>query len=98
MKARKGNLSDLVSDITPLAREITRIKKQAKALGLFTHDRELLECNKCDLVEDVTSDGRLVTYHRNSQDMKDCGLRFEELKGDMFRCPVCKTRLKAVIL
>lgn len=42
MKARKRNLSDLVSDIILLARELARIKKQAKALGLFTHDRELL--------------------------------------------------------
>jgi hypothetical protein len=98
MKARKGSLSDLVSDIIPSAQEITSIKKQAKALGLFTHDRELLECNKCGFVEDVTSGGRLVTYHRNSQDMKDCALRFEELKGGVFRCPICKTRLKAVIL
>lgn len=98
MKARKGNLSDLASDIIPLAREITRIKKQMTALGLFTHDRELLECTQCGLVEDVTSDGRLVPYHRDSKDMKDCGLRFEELKGEEFICPVCKARLKAVIL
>jgi hypothetical protein len=42
--------------------------------------------------------GLLVTYDRNSRDMKDCGLRFKELKGDVFRCPVCRAKLKAVIL
>jgi hypothetical protein len=55
MKARKNDISDLAAAIRPLAREITRIKKQAKALGLFIHDRELLECTQCGLVENVTS-------------------------------------------
>ena len=75
-----------------------RIKRQAEALGVFTNDRELLECTGCDLVEDVTCDGFLITYHRNSDSMDDCGLRFEKLSQDASRCPVCKTELKAVIL
>ena len=33
----------------------------------------------CDLAESVTFDGRLMTYHRNSEDLDDCGLRFKEL-------------------
>lgn len=75
-----------------------RIKRQAEALGMFNSDRELLECTACDLVEDVTSEGFLITYHRNSDSMDDCGLRFEEREHDVFRCPVCKAELKAVVL
>jgi hypothetical protein len=68
--------SKLISSIRPIARELMRIKKQAEALGVFTNDRELLECTGCDLVEDVTCDGFLITYHRNSGSMDDSGLRF----------------------
>ena len=87
-----------MSAIRPLAMELARIKKQAAALGLFTDDRELFECTGCDLAEDVTFDGRLITYHRNTENTDDCGLRFEELNEETFRCPVCGTELKAVIL
>ena len=41
-------------DIQSLAKELTKIKKQADALGLFTDDRDLLECKFCGLMEDVT--------------------------------------------
>jgi len=95
---KREKMSDLASDILPLARELTRIKKQAEALGLFTHDRELLECSGCDLAEDVAFDGRLTTYHRNGGDYSDSGLRFERLNDTTFRCPICMTRLKATML
>jgi len=36
--------------------------------------------------------------YRNSEDLDDCGLRFEELYEETFRCPVCGTELKAVFL
>ena len=98
MKSRKNNYSKLISKIRPIAREIMRIKKQAEALGMFTHDRELLECSGCDLVEDVTYEGFLITYYRDSGSTNDCGLRFEKLDGDIFRCPVCKTELKPLWL
>jgi hypothetical protein len=98
MNSDKDNTSEIVSAILPLVRKLARIKKQAKALGLFTNDRELLECTGCDLAEDVTFDGHLMTYHRNNEDMDDCGLRFEELTEETFRCPVCGTELKTVIL
>lgn len=98
MRSKKSKDSKLISRIRPIARELMRIKRQAEALGVFTNDRELLECTGCDLVEDVTCDGFLITYHRNSDSMDDCGLRFEKLSQDASRCPVCKTELKAVIL
>jgi hypothetical protein len=98
MRSKKSKDSRLISKIHPIARELMRIKRQAEALGIFTNDRELLACTACDLVEDVTSEGLLITSHRNSDSVDDCGLRFEELKHNVFRCPVCKTELKAIIL
>ncbi len=92
------DVSSLLSEIRPLVRELVRVKKQAEALGIFTNDRELLECSGCDLVEDVAFDGRLITHHRKSEDYSDSGLRFEKLNDTTFRCPICKTRLKATIL
>jgi len=94
----RRKMSALESKILPLARELVRVKKQAEAMGVFTHHRELLECSGCDLVEDVAFDGRLMTYHRKSEDYSDSGLRFERLNDTTFRCPVCKTRLKATML
>lgn len=88
----------MLSDIVPLAEELIRLKKQAAALGLFTDDRELLDCTGCDLAGDVTVEGILMTYRRNSGDFKDSGLRFEEIDEGTFRCPVCGTMLKAVVL
>ena len=86
--------SPLTSDLLPLVRDLSRAKKQAESLGLFTKDRELLECSRCGLAEDVAFNGQLITYHRRSGDTKDCGLRFERLDDSTFRCPVCKTQLK----
>ena len=45
-----------------LAAELTKLKARAKALGVFTNERELLACPRCGLVEDVTCDGLLITY------------------------------------
>lgn len=98
MNSDKESSFELVSAVRPLVRKLAKIKKQAAALGLFTDDRELLECTGCDLAEDITFDGRLITFHRNSDDVYDCGLRFEELNEEIFRCPVCGTELKTVIL
>jgi hypothetical protein len=95
---KRQKMSSLESKILPLARELVRIKKRAEAMGLFTHDRELLECCGCDLAEDVAFDGRFMTYHRKSEDYSDTGLRFERLNDTTFRCPICKTRLKATML
>ena len=94
----KGSLSGLAQKIKPLVEDIVCIQKQAKALGIFINDRELLECTGCDLVEDVAFDGSLMTYNRDSDDMTDSGLRFEEMNEEKYRCPVCGTVSKAEFL
>ena len=81
-----------------LAVQLVQIKKRASQLGMFTNDRELLECTKCGLAEDVTSDGFLITYRGHSLRPRDSGLRFDELSGQRFRCPSCGVLIKAVIL
>ena len=84
-------------DLVELALKLARIKAQARELGIFTDDRELLECSNCGLLEDVTSEGLLVTYPKGSADPKDCGLRFRPEGKTSFACPACGTRIKAVI-
>lgn len=81
-----------------LARQLVQAKQRAEALGLFTDDRELLECPNCGLLEDVTFEGMLVTYLKGSADLKDCGLRFRPDGKTSFACPACGTKIKAVIL
>lgn len=82
-----------------LAAEIMELKTQMKTLGMFTNDRELLECPNCDLAEDVSADGLLFTFHRSGTDsVTDSGLRFEEVGKDMFRCPVCGAIQKVEVL
>jgi hypothetical protein len=97
-KNGQSGLSGLAQKVKPLVEDIVRIQKQAKAVGIFVNDRELLECAGCDLVEDEAFDGSLMTYHRESDDMTDSGLRFEEMDENKYRCPVCGTVSKAEIL
>jgi hypothetical protein len=97
MRKRTHDDSSSLSDLKPLVRRLVKVKKQAEAIGLFTHDRELLECTS-GLIEDVTFDGSLFTYHKNDRAFKDTGLRFTKVNEDTFSCPVCKTKLKAVYL
>jgi hypothetical protein len=90
---------DLLNAIVPLAEQASELHQQAKALGLFANDRELLDCTGCDLAEDVDAAGRLITWHRGDQEIGvDCGLRFEELAADRFRCPVCGTEMRVEML
>ena len=51
----------------------------------------------CGLLEDVTFEGLLVTYPKDSADLKDCGLRFRPVGETSFDCPKCGTKIKAVI-
>ena len=90
---KQGGMKDLIATV----RQLEKVKQQARALGIFTDDRELLECPSCGLQEDVTSEGLLVTYPKDSADLKDCGLRFRPVRRNSFACPACGTRIKAVI-
>ena len=83
-------------DLLELARQLAQAKQEARALGIFTDDRELLECPSCGLLEDVTFEGLLATYPKDSADLKDCGLRFKRMAEIRFACPTCGTRTKAV--
>ena len=91
-----GNPSS-VDGLHDLARHLVDVKQRAEALGIFTDDRELLECSNCGLLEDVTSEGLLATYPKDSAELKDCGLRFRPEGKTSFACPACGTRIKAVI-
>jgi len=91
---KKAEMNSLVAAV----RELEQVKQQAKARGIFTDDRELLECPSCGLLEDVTAEGLLVTYVKDSADLKDCGLRFRPVDETSFECPSCGTKLKAEIL
>ena len=76
------------NNIRELATRVVALQAKARAFGVFTNDRELLECQKCGLLEDVTFNGLLITCR--APDLgQDTGLRFEELPQDRFRCPAC---------
>lgn len=77
-----------------LAAGLHPLKKQARALGLFTNDREFLECPNCGLKEDVAFGGTLCTYRDDAID-DDTGLRFPEPGEDgMSYCPGCGGEVK----
>jgi predicted RNA-binding Zn-ribbon protein involved in translation (DUF1610 family) len=75
-------------------RKIEKVKEQAKMLGIFTDDRELLECPSCGLVEDVLAGGMLITYQNDSKGLKDSGLRFSQVDKTHFECPRCGTKIQ----
>jgi hypothetical protein len=81
MSRKRNNLRQLVTRLVAL-------QEQARSLGIFVNDRELLECRKCRLLEDVTFTGQFITC-RSSAEGQDTGLRFQELSQNRFRCPAC---------
>lgn len=40
-------------------------------------------------MEDVTAEGFLITYPKNSDGLDDSGLRFQPLQDESFQCPAC---------
>jgi predicted RNA-binding Zn-ribbon protein involved in translation (DUF1610 family) len=81
-------MSQTWNNIRQLAIRLAALQKQARSLDIFANDRELLECPKCGLLEDVTINGLLITY-RPLDEAKDTELRFKELSQGRFRCPAC---------
>ena len=72
-----------------LANRLTKIKEEAKKLGIFTDDRELLKCPKCGLMEDIDINGRLFTVFENAP-YESTGLAFEGTgKRENYSCPNC---------
>lgn len=86
---KQGGMDGLIS----LIRHLEQVKAQARRIGIFTDDRELLECPNCGLLEDVMADGLLATYSRRSRSRKDCGLRFSQMDETRFQCPYCGTKI-----
>lgn len=76
-----------------LAERLGVLKNRAEALGVFSHDRELLKCTGCGLLEDVTAEGTLITCRARALG-RDTGLRFRKLRGNRFRCPACDSILR----
>ena len=89
-------MSLLDSRLRRLATELVAIHKRAKALGIFTNERELLHCPGCGLKEDVAINGILFTYREPALG-QDTGLRFRQLNKHTFRCPGCGQNVKEPI-
>jgi hypothetical protein len=84
-----SDIESIVAAIDPLARHLHDLQREARALGIFVGDRELLTCPKCGLQEDVLAGGQLVTCYRIGG--ADTGLRFDESTSveGQFTCPRC---------
>ena len=82
-----------IKEIFKTVKELEKLKRQATALGLFTDDRDLLECSSCGLWEDVSSDGVLTVYQKDDPSREDSGLRFREVDEGHFECPKCKAMI-----
>jgi len=89
------DLDAFVASVEPFARKLLDVQRQARALGIFVDDRELLTCPKCGLTEDVLSDGRLITFSGSRG--PDSGLRFiEPTSADgRYTCPRCGGRARS---
>ena len=72
-----------------LCEQLQKIYQQAEIAGLFIGDRELLDCTRCGLQEDVLIDSRLVTHQADAADATDSGLRFAAADDGNFICPQC---------
>ena len=72
-------------------RRLQEAKRQARTMGMFVEDRDLLECPACGLWEDVTGEGCLVVYQKDDPSPVDSGLRFREVDEMNFVCPACGT-------
>jgi hypothetical protein len=80
----------LASSVGKLVEGLEALRAQARALGIFTNDRELLTCPRCGLMENVLFDGRLITCREEDLE-QDTGLRFTETaeESGRFTCPAC---------
>jgi hypothetical protein len=85
-------------DTAPLVglfRQLQQLQAQAKSLGIFTDERNLLTCPNCGLFEDVTSDGFLITSRTYAKEPLDTGLRFREIAPDTYCCPACQSEVQS---
>ena len=85
----RKSIDGLAGDIAQIVRQFHGVRRRAHDLGLFTGDRELLQCPRCGLSEDVAVSGRLTTFQKDDETFSDTGLRFHELTKTRFCCPQC---------
>ena len=87
----------LVDSVGTIARRLGDLQTQARALGSFTNERDLLTCPTCGFMGDVLVDGRLVPYHEESN-RENTGLRFSESAPEtgLFACPECGDKVDAL--
>ncbi|MBI5243370.1 MAG: hypothetical protein HY922_06735 [Elusimicrobia bacterium] len=84
------NIGSAITALRPLFQGLAKAKKAAAKLGIFTEERELLTCPKCELQEDVAMTGLLFVTVPSDRD-HDTGLRFKKVKRrpGFWRCPAC---------
>ena len=82
---KKGDLDNLLSAV----RRLQEAKAQARVLGMFVEERDLLECPSCGLWEDVNCEGMLLVYRKDDPSQIESGLRFREVDETHFVCPAC---------
>lgn len=77
-------------NLNNIMKKIAELNAKAKKFGIFTDNRELAECPKCGLMEDIGIDGRLFTAFKSTP-RENAGLEFKESgkKGNRFYCPNC---------
>lgn len=85
--------SELAETLRPLIQQVEKSRKELRAMGLFDHSRELLECGACGLEEDVLAGGELITTVAADR-VSDTGLRFKQLSEGIWQCPNCGTRVQ----
>jgi hypothetical protein len=90
---RASSQPDLASELLDSFRRLKALQDQARSRGIFTEDRDLLECDSCGLQEDVLSTGVLVTRQAGEPDAPDTGLRFQEISPNVFACPRCAQKV-----
>ena len=90
--ASGGPAVNVDAELLALASALQNAREQAKQLGIFIDDRELLRCHSCGLNEDIEFSGRLITYF-GEPGSPDTGLRFKKRADGKFRCPKCRTLL-----
>lgn len=92
VRCRKKGLS---KEMHRLARALIKIKAEAKKLGLFAEDRDIIACPQCGLEEDVASGGKLLVTTPADRG-RDTGLRFTLVAkgGDLWLCPGCGLEIK----
>ncbi len=73
--------------------QLAQLYKEREELGTFNHHRELAECSRCQLYEDESKEGYLVTYKGNDF-VNAINLKFIETEEEgIVICPLCKTKI-----